>query len=188
MPDSPSSKTHAGDRQQVPGCSNTVQRVAKRHKGVPHEADPKIANQGARRAVRAGLNMRSRKTGTWMWGQALEMLESAERLQRQFFQPVAGPAGCWEPPVDVYQSGEDLWIFLALPGVLPEQAEVLIEGSTLIVRGERKLPHAAQGATIHRLEIPHGHFERRIGLPAGRYQFLQRVFDNGCLVLGLRPM
>ena len=130
--------------------------------------------------------MRSRRPGAWMWGQALELLENAERLQRQFFQPGAGQAGSWEPPVDVVQSGEDLWIFLALPGVSPEQAEVLIEGTTLIVRGERKLPHAVQGATIHRLEIPYGRFERRIGLPAGRYQLLQRVFDNGCLVLGLR--
>lgn len=132
--------------------------------------------------------MRSRRTETWMWGQALEMLESAERLQRQFFQPGDGSGRTWEPPVDVIERGNDLWMFLALPGVSPECVEVLIEGRTLIVRGERKLPHAVQGATIHRLEIPHGRFERRIMLPAGQYQVLQRVFDNGCLVLGLRPL
>jgi hypothetical protein len=57
-----------------------------------------------------------------------------------------------------------------------------------VVRGERPLPLAAQGAAIHRLEIPYGRFERRIGLPAGHYQVLQRLFDNGCLVLGLRKL
>lgn len=124
---------------------------------------------------------------TWMWSQALDLLESAERMQRQFFHQGA-QGHCWEPPVDVYQSGEDLWIFLAVPGVPADHVEVVMDGSTLVVRGDRPLPRVAQGATIHRLEIPHGHFERRIGLPGGSYQVLQRVFDNGCLVIGLRPL
>lgn len=132
--------------------------------------------------------MKSNRSGTWMWGQALELLESAERLQRQFFQPGSGRGGCWEPPVDVYQSGDELWILVAVPGVAHEAVEVLIEETVLIVRGERPLPRPAQGAVIHRLEIPHGHFERRIGLPPGHYQLLQRTFDSGCLVLGLRPL
>ena len=132
--------------------------------------------------------MKTNRSGAWMWGQALEMLENAERLQRPFLQPGAGRGGRWEPPVDVYQSGDDLWIFIALPGVLQEGVEVLIDSTTLIVRGDRPLPRFAKGAVIHRLEIPHGPFERRIGLPEGRYQLLQRAFDAGCLVLGLRPL
>ena len=122
-----------------------------------------------------------------MWSQALDLLESAERMQRQFF--LQGAQGhCWEPPVDVYQSCEDLWIFLAVPGVPADHVDVVMDGSTLVVRGDRPLPRVAQGAAIHRLEIPHGHFERRIGLPGGSYQVLQRVFDNGCLVIGLRHL
>lgn len=124
---------------------------------------------------------------TWMWSQALDLLQSAERMQRQFFHQGA-QGNRWEPPVDVYQSGDDLWIFLAVPGVPADHVEVVMEGSTLVVRGERPLPRVAQGAAIHRLEIPYGHFERRIGLPRGTYQVLQRVFDNGCLVIGLRQL
>ena len=122
-----------------------------------------------------------------MWAEALEMLQSAERLQRQFFQVGAGGAP-WEPPVDVYQAGDDLWIFLALPGVPAGHMETVIDGATLIVRGERPLPAAAHGASILRLEIPYGRFERRITLPAGHYQVLQRLCENGCLVLGLRKL
>lgn len=129
--------------------------------------------------------MRSEKT--WMWSQALSLLQDAERLQRQFF--LQGSQGAsWEPPVDVYQSGEDVWIFLAVPGVPADHVEVVLDGSTLVVRGERPLPRVAQGAVIHRLEIPYGRFERRIGLAGGTYQVLQRVFDNGCLVIGLRQL
>ena len=122
-----------------------------------------------------------------MWAEALEMLQSAERLQRQFFQ-IGASGARWEPPVDVYQAGDDLWIFLALPGVPAGHMETVIEGATLIVQGERPLPAAARGARIHRLEIPYGRFERRITLPAGHYQVLQRVCENGCLVLGLRKL
>ncbi len=122
-----------------------------------------------------------------MWAEALEMLQSAERLQRQFFQIGAADAP-WEPPVDVYQAGDDLWIFLALPGVPADHMETMMEGATLVVLGERPLPPAARGARIHRLEIPYGRFERRIALPAGHYQVLQQVTENGCLVLGLRKL
>jgi HSP20 family protein len=122
-----------------------------------------------------------------MWAEALEMLQSAERLQRQFFQ--IGPSGApWEPPVDVYQAEDDLWIFLALPGVPADHMETVIDGAILVVRGERPLPSAARGASIHRLEIPYGRFERRIALPSGHYQVLQQVCENGCLVLGLRKL
>lgn len=126
---------------------------------------------------------------SWMWSEALDLLQSAERLQRQFFRP--GTRNCWEPPVDIYQSGEDLWIFLAVPGVTADHAQVSVEAAVLVVRGDRPLPqvaHAAEGATIHRLEIPYGPFERRIGLPEGHYQILQKAFDNGCLVIGLRRL
>lgn len=122
-----------------------------------------------------------------MWSQALDLLQSAERMQRQFFHQGA-QGNAWEPPVDVYQSGDDVWIFLAVPGVPADHVEVVMDGSTLIVRGERPLPRVAQGAAIHRLEIPHGCFERRIRLAGGTYQVLQRVFDNGCLVIGLRQL
>ena len=122
-----------------------------------------------------------------MWAEALEMLQSAERLQRQFFQVGSGGAP-WEPPVDVYQAGDDLWIFLALPGVPADHMETVIDGATLVVRGERPLPAAARGAHITRLEIPYGTFERRIALPAGHYQVLQQVCENGGLVLGLRKL
>lgn len=122
-----------------------------------------------------------------MWSEALDLLQTAERLQRQFFHQGSQSAR-WEPPVDVYQSGDDVWIFLALPGVPSDHVEVFMEGPTLVVRGERPLPPMAQGAQIHRLEIPHGRFERRIGFPGGTYQVLQRVFDNGCFVIGLRQL
>ena len=42
--------------------------------------------------------------------------------------------------------------------------------------------------TIHRLEMPHGCFERRIGLPPGRYELGRSDLADGCLTLTLRKL
>ncbi|RMD79014.1 MAG: Hsp20/alpha crystallin family protein [Gammaproteobacteria bacterium] len=122
-----------------------------------------------------------------MWLEALALLERAERLQRHFFQPRPGRArAAWEPPVDVVETEEDLWVLVALPGVDPAHLEVAVADGTLVVAGERRLPASLRRGYFHRLEIPHGRFERRIELPPGAYELQVREFLHGCLVLGLR--
>lgn len=134
--------------------------------------------------------MRTRDPTGWMWEEACEMLERAERMQRQFFQVRAeirsGPT--WEPPVDIVETDRELSIVVALPGVRPADMDVLIEGGMLVVRGARALPSIPDGAVIHRLEIPHGRFERRIVLQAGRLELVRREVTDGCLLLGFTKL
>jgi HSP20 family protein len=122
-----------------------------------------------------------------MWSEACDMLEQAERLHRQFFRPgFARPqSASWEPPIDMFDSGEQLWIIAALPSVVPERIEVSIGPDELTIAGSRPLPAIARGAAIHRLEIPYGRFERQIRLPAGRFTLEQSELVGGCLVLSL---
>lgn len=131
--------------------------------------------------------MPPRKTEDWMWAEACEMLERAERLQRQFFQlgagGVSGPT--WEPPVDVVEAHDEIAILVALPGVEPGRVQVVIDGPWLIVTGVRPVPAAYRTSAIHRLEIPHGRFERRIQLMWGRLELRRRELVNGCLLLTL---
>ena len=131
--------------------------------------------------------MRSRDPRTWMWAQALEMLERADRLHRQFFEPgparLSGPT--WQPPIDVVENGGEAWVVVALPGVPSERVEVAFENGVLAVRGERPLPRQYHEGTIRRLEVPYGRFERRLAIP-GRYELTEQRFENGCLILGLR--
>ena len=126
----------------------------------------------------------------WMWVEALDLLDRAERMQRAMFRPGPGrrPGPCWMPPVDVFESEGQLWIQVALPGVRPEQVEVVIDGGSLLVAGERLLPVPRDAGTIHRLEMPHGRFERRIELPPGHYELGRRDLADGCLTLTLRKL
>lgn len=124
-----------------------------------------------------------------MWEEALELLQSAERLQRHFFQVgVQQGAPCWEPPIDLYENDGEVGLMVALPGVAPEEIEVAIESGAIVVRGERRFPADYERATIRRLEIPYGRFERRVALSAGRFRLHEQRLENGCLTLRLRRL
>lgn len=134
--------------------------------------------------------MSSRDPRNWMWIEACEFIERAERLHRQFFELSALPARrpSWQPPVDIYETADALWLMVALPGVPADRLDIRIDGGTVIVAGTRPLPELPHDTVLHRLEIPHGRFERRIELPAGRFQLEKHELLNGCLMLGLRKL
>jgi HSP20 family protein len=122
----------------------------------------------------------------WMWSEALQMLAQAERLHRQVFKPMPSQRGAsWEPPVDVLETKDAVLILAALPGVDPVHVQAVIEDGTLVITGERVLPDEMRTAVIHRLELPQGHFARRIDLPPGRYGTVRSIAANGCLVISL---
>ena len=134
--------------------------------------------------------MATKDPDAWMWEKARELLERADKLHRHFFQ-LGRPRyqrPTWEPPIDVFETDEELWILVALPGVEPRGVEVIIEGTTLTVTGERNMPSQCQKSTVHRLEIPHGRFERQVELPAGHYEVGARELVHGCLFLSLRKV
>ena len=133
--------------------------------------------------------MRRSNTGFWIWAEALDLLRNAERLQQRFSAREAlYRVPCWEPAVDLYQQGDELTLFVALPGVNPRQFEVMIEDAGLVIHGSRPIPSALQRAAIHRLEIPYGRFERRIALPPGDFRVHRQFFEDGCLVLVLHTL
>src|ERR1700751_4417368 len=128
--------------------------------------------------------MAGRQLEVLMWEQACEAMERAERLHRQFFHR-SRTTPAWEAPCDIFESDEALIIMIALPGVEPDQIKVTLSAGVLIVSGERPLPREVRDARIHRLEIPHGHFQRRIELPPARFEISGRHLANGCLKLQL---
>jgi HSP20 family protein len=130
--------------------------------------------------------MKLRDPTLWMWGEALDMLDRADRLHRQFFPPGAArhASPTWEPPVDVFETADQVIIVVALPGVTEAQLAIELEPEAIVVRGQRKLPPVCN-ARIHRIELPYGRFERRILLPLGQLRLGARSLADGCLTLAL---
>ena len=123
---------------------------------------------------------------TWMWAETVDLLDQAERLQRQFFRLAANAERAqprWEPPVDVYAGDEQVLVEVALPGVPADRMELALGPGELVVRGERRLPRQPAGTELQRLEIPYGCFERRLALGPGHWELIGRNLANGCLQL-----
>ena len=134
--------------------------------------------------------MRRSDPGDWMWAKACDLLDQAERLHRQFFRlDTSRPARvAWEPPVDMYENEREVVVIVAMPGVAADRVEVVHEAGALVVRGERPLPFAGRPLVVRHLEIPYGAFERRIPLPAGRFDAAPPELTHGCLFLRLSRM
>lgn len=134
--------------------------------------------------------MPSRDLIGWMWAEACEMLDQAERLQRRFFR-LDFPRGtrvAWEPPVDVFEDEREFVVIVALPGVSPGNAEVKIDGRSLLIRAKRRVSLQDRYCSIERLEIPYGYFERRLVLPQLRLELDSQQWSDGCLVLTIRKI
>ncbi|ATE64541.1 Hsp20/alpha crystallin family protein [Rhizorhabdus dicambivorans] len=132
--------------------------------------------------------MSNGRSRDWMWAEAVDLIDRVQRLHQQAFAPARAGGGTprWEPPADMIETETELLVLVALPGVDIDKTEAFIEDGVLIVTGARILPAELRTARIHRLELPQGRFERRLPLPAGRYDGVRRSGDHGCLLVTLR--
>ena len=120
-----------------------------------------------------------------LWAEAVSALARVDRLHRDFFRP--DPRG-WEPPVDVLETRDELIITAALPGISTDEVEIIVHEDSLSIVGIRRLPPFLQRARVLRMELPHGRFERRVGIPSGRYEMTRRDLTDGLLVVILRRL
>ena len=118
-----------------------------------------------------------------MWSEALSVIDRAERLQRQFFTQAMD---AWEPPVDVVESGSELEVHIALPGVAADSIAIGVERDAVTVSALRAFPGRGEGVRIHRVEIPYGRFVRRIGIAMDEFELGGRRLADGVLALTFR--
>lgn len=120
-----------------------------------------------------------------MWVEALTTLARTERLHRPAFSPTEGG---WEPAVDVLETQNGFQVVVALPGVRREDIEIVTGDGELTVRGTRRWVTLQRPVRVHRVELPHGRFERRLPLPLGSYRLVHQEHADGCLILTLRRL
>jgi HSP20 family protein len=74
--------------------------------------------------------------------------------------------GSWVPAVDIYSTADrELVLKAELPDMKQDEIEVMVEGTTLTLRGERKLDTDVPKDQFHRIERSFGSFSRSFGLP-----------------------
>jgi HSP20 family molecular chaperone IbpA len=130
--------------------------------------------------------------------EAMPLLQQAERIQRNFLQIAAsahyrashGRSSSWEPPLNVVETDESLWVISAIPGVTADRVDVRMDGHELIISGQRPLPNCCQDGELKIWEIPLGRFERRLTLAERRKPLSlgDVTLQNGLLIIELRKV
>lgn len=93
----------------------------------------------------------------------------------------------WRPAADVYRTSDGWIVKLDLAGVSPDDLEIEIKGSYLVVRGCRSDTFYGEGISYHQLEITYSRFERTIHFPCPiEGTHLARDYRDGLLILHLK--
>ena len=75
------------------------------------------------------------------------------------------PERSWTPPIDVYETRDDLVVAVELPGVREKDIHLSMTGDVLSVRGQRGIAAEAREENYHRIERWSGTFERHVQMP-----------------------
>ena len=77
----------------------------------------------------------------------------------------ATPERVWAPPLDIYETRDDLVVTVEVPGVKEKDIHLSITSDVLTLRGQRGPTAEARDENYHRIERWSGPFERHVQLP-----------------------
>lgn len=78
-----------------------------------------------------------------------------------------GSSSTWLPPVDVWETEDELVLSFDLPGVPEDRITVEVEDNVLVVSAERERTAETSGDRFYRFERRFGTFSRSVALPPG---------------------
>ena len=133
-----------------------------------------------------------RKTGR---DPMLDLLYTLERrMGRTLNEPLAGfdwqlgdvATAAWTPVVDIFEEPEFVRIVAEVPGVKPEDVQILVEGNVLTIQGTKEQVAERKAEKVHRYERTYGSFERSFTLPATvDAEHIKATYEMGVLTLVL---
>jgi HSP20 family protein len=113
------------------------------------------------------------RTDDWNWDPFSEMVNLQREMNNLFVSPYSGNPtadttllrGQWAPPIDVYDSKDNLMVRVDLPGIDKNNVDISIQENTLTVKGEKKPSSDVKEENCYRSERSLGKFNRVLSLP-----------------------
>jgi HSP20 family protein len=124
------------------------------------------------------------------WDPFRDLMSIQNEMNRLFGRTYGGDVGettrvAWTPALDVYETQEKFVITTELPGVSPDDVDISVEDSTLVVKGERRFYREQNNEeSFLRVERRFGEFTRSLTLPStADAESIQASFDQGVLTI-----
>jgi len=94
--------------------------------------------------------------------------------------------GMWNPPLDIFQDKDHVFVKCELPGMKKEEIQITLNENTLTISGERKHEREAKEGEGLRSERFFGRFHRSVGLPvAVQASHVKAQYKDGILAVSL---
>jgi len=72
----------------------------------------------------------------------------------------------WSPQMDIYETPDAYLIVVEMPGIKPEEIDLVVDRNHLKISGCRQQPALGPALRIHQMEMDYGQFERAFRLPS----------------------
>lgn len=100
-----------------------------------------------------------------------KMRREVDRLLEDVFtgrpaRELTGPAVEWEPPIEMFESDNEIVVKAALPNIDPKQVEITVTKDAITLKGETKSEEEEKGRNYYRRELQYGSFLRILPLLA----------------------
>jgi len=112
---------------------------------------------------------------------------SMERVFDDFFAPRRALREkpewtLWEPPVEMFETKDEVVVRAELPNIDPDQIEVTVSADAATLKGETKHEEEHRDRNYHRREIRYGAFTRTVPLAAEvKSGEAKAIYKNGVL-------
>ena len=123
------------------------------------------------------------------WEPSRGAMTLQEQLSRMFGNVLEHPAEesnltAWAPPVDIYETENELVVKADLPEVNPQDLDIRVENNILTIRGERKFEKKVNEENYLRMERAYGSFSRSFSLASSvNSEEIKAEYQNGALTL-----
>jgi HSP20 family protein len=150
--------------------------------------------EGFKQQIRRRISMAIIRWDPLSCGPFRELSAMQDRMDRLFKDAMGRTrvikegleAGVWTPPVDIYETAENLVIKAELPGLSTEDVSVRVDDNVLSIKGERKREVGVESEDYHVIERSYGHFRRSFVLPKNVDQEkVQAKFKDGILFIAI---
>lgn len=101
----------------------------------------------------------------WNPFQELERVREGLLGPGGWLSPFRFGSGDWGPAIDVRETETDIIVHAEVPGINPEDLEVIINEDNLTLRGEVRQETSQTNEGYHRMERRYGRFHRTIEFP-----------------------
>jgi HSP20 family molecular chaperone IbpA len=123
--------------------------------------------------------------------QGLECLpKGGSHVRYRFFHFYHGtphvlpPGSGWAPPMDLYETEDEVVLEVNLSGIDPDEVQVRFESNRLIISGQRNESRETSMRCYHVMEIERGSFARTIELPSPvDARTTRAVSEHGLLIV-----